>query len=244
MKIIIQFGLLVLALSVNADSYCNRLISECNKNFTTRCAYHNYTIETCCDLKIFKSPSGIYTIRQGEFHAPNVYCDMDTDGGGWIVIQRNRIKSKLSFDRKWKNYEGGFGNLVNNFWYGLRGINCLTQTGNWEMRLEYQNLDKTWAYLHYNNFKVGTAGENYKLTVSGFTLRSGDYFQSINGHTFGTSDKNNIGSCPNVYKSGWWYRSDCRSYNHININSQPATINGEIKLFTEMKIRLKDCLIV
>jgi len=254
MKAIVLLGILALALalSVSAEGdYCSNLIDQCKRNFSTRCAYRNYTIETCCDLKMFKAPSGIYQIKQGEFHKPDVYCDMETDGGGWIVIQRNRKESKLNFNRPWKSYEGGFGDLKAQFWYGLRGINCLTQTGNWEMKLEYQNLDKTWSYLHYNTFKVGTAAENYKLTVAGFTLRTGDYFSTLNGYQFSASNKDNDGGRYNCaaysyFKSGFWYRSDCvSSYkNYISINSQPPYIYGAIVLFTEMKIRLKDCLIV
>ena len=44
---------------------------------------------------------------------------------GWIVIQRNRKGSSV---------ESG----MTEFWYGLKGLSCLTQTDNWEMRLNYQ----------------------------------------------------------------------------------------------------------
>jgi len=50
---------------------------------------------------------GIYTTT-------DVYCDMTSDGGGWIVIQRNR-NNRLNFNWFWMSYEDGFGNLNDDF---------------------------------------------------------------------------------------------------------------------------------
>ena len=43
-------------------------------------------------------------------------CDMVTDGGGWLVIQRRLPKGKVNFVRKWDDYENGFGDLEGEFW--------------------------------------------------------------------------------------------------------------------------------
>ena len=68
---------------------------------------------------------------------------MTTDGGGWIVIQRNKNNSLVNFDKNWVDYEKGFENLTTEFWYGLKEMHCLTQRGQWEMRVVYQKNDKT-----------------------------------------------------------------------------------------------------
>ena len=49
---------------------------------------------------------------------------MTTNGGGWIVIQRNRKNSAVNFNRKWTNYEKGFGNLTNRIlaWTGSNAL--------------------------------------------------------------------------------------------------------------------------
>ena len=48
-------------------------------------------------------------MSMGKFTTANVYCNMTTDDGGWIVIQRNRKNSQLSFNKNWREYEEGFG---------------------------------------------------------------------------------------------------------------------------------------
>ena len=186
-------------------------------------------------------------MSMGTFATANVYCNMTTDNGGWIVIQRNRKNSQLSFTKNWREYEEGFGDLNKDFWAGLELMHTLTQRGQWEMRVDYQKNDKTWSYFHYNQFSVGSASEEYPLTFGGFTGVGTDWFASpsnganLNGMKFSTLDNDNdkgIGaSCAAIYKSGWWYNK-CH---HININNQPPAISGGA-IFSEMKIRPKDCI--
>ena len=138
MSLITIVKLIILTLlQVSADcgdeQCCTDLVNQCNKKFTTMCAHKNYIIKNCCNLKMFSSPTGVYKIRKEKFDTADVFCDMETAGGGWIVIQRNRKDSTLSFNRNWDSYEIGFGDLKNDFWYGLKGISCLTDTGQWEM---------------------------------------------------------------------------------------------------------------
>ena len=172
----------------------------------------------------------------------DVYCDMNTTDGGWTVIQRNRKDSTVDFNKTWRQYEAGFGNLNGDFWYGLEAIHCLTQTGQWEMRVDYQKLDKTWSYLHYNQFSVGSASEEYPLTVGGFTGIGENEFaktQPLNGMKFSTLDNDNDKSSTNcAAKYGGWWHNNCF---HLNPNRQPPDA-GPVVLFIEMKIRPKDCI--
>ena len=181
-------------------------------------------------------------MSMGTFATANVYCDMTTDGGGWIVIQRNRKNSQLSFNKNWREYEEGFGDLNKDFWAGLELLHTLTQRGQWEMRVDYQKNDKTWSYLHYNQFSVGSAREEYPLTVGGFTGVGTDEFarHPLNGMKFSTPDNDNDkrgGNCAADYKSGWWY-NNCH---YININTHTPQVYTNV-LFSEMKIRPKDCI--
>ena len=179
-------------------------------------------------------------MRIGVFGTANIYCNMITDDGGWIVIQRNRKNSQLSFNKNWREYEEGFGNLNKDFWAGLELMHTLTQRGQWEMRVDYQKNEKTWSYLHYNQFSVGSASEEYPLTVGGFSGVGTDQFAYQNGMKFSTPDNDNdkkSTNCAAEYKSGWWH-NNCYQ---ININRQPPTVI-DYELFVEMKIRPKDCI--
>ena len=125
-------------------------------------------------------------------------------------------------------------------------MHTLTQRGQWEMRVDYQKNDKTWSYLHYNQFSVGSASEEYALTVGGFTGIGTDWFngksEPHNGMKFSTKDNDNDkngGNCAAASKSGCWYNS-CY---FININRKPPYVRGEPDvLFSEMKIHLKYCI--
>ena len=51
---------------------------------------------------------------------------METNGGGWTVIQRRRV-GLTTFDRDWKQYKKGFGTVRGDFWLGNEHIYRLTQ---------------------------------------------------------------------------------------------------------------------
>ena len=201
------------------------------------------TINNCCDLRAFSTCSGVYKLNRKTFSCIDVYCDMNTTNGGWIVIQRNKKDSLVNFNKNWTDYEEGFGDLITEFWYGLENIHFLTKNVKWEMRVDYQRNDKTWSYLHYNQFSVGNVSEEYPLTVGGFTGVETDPFAShpLNGMKFSTPDNDNdkwSSNCAAHFKSGWWYNS-C---SHININRQSPHVCPNSVLFSEMKIHPKDCI--
>jgi len=181
---------------------------------------------------------------------------MSTDDGGWIVIQRNSKDSKLSFVKNWKEYEDGFGDLNGDFWAGLKLMYALTQSGQWEMRLDYQKeSDQSWTYLHYNEFSVKSPNEKYQLQVDGYTGQvlfgsrrdpftgSGSIPNRMKFTTYDNDNDNDNrtnGNCAVQWQSGWWHNSCYR----ININHQPPEYDYPyIAQLTEMKIRPKDCII-
>ena len=122
------------------------------------------------------------------------------------------------------------------------------------MRVDYQRSEKSWSYLHYNQFSVGSASEEYPLTVGAFGGLGADWFNynsnPHNGMKFSTLDNDNdmrSSNCATAWESGWWY-NDCHC-TYININSQPIyhhkyRYSSSPKIiFTEMKICPKDSII-
>jgi len=257
MKIIIQTaaGILMLFLAMtNAEDFCSTYISQYNR-FRTECSLsaHSANITTCCDLRVFQfreisAISGVYTIRKGAFDTSRAFCDMNTTEGGWIVIQRNRAGSTLNFNRNYSDYEQGFGDLNGDFWYGLEEMQCLTQKGRWEMRIDYEKTDRTRLYLHYTSFRVDYAGLNYRILLGSRTYRGigGDYLARYNGRGFSTPDHdvdgNSRTNCAAQTKSGFWHDGS-NGCGTVNVNAQPPRVAGVNMRFVEMKIRQLNCAI-
>ena len=90
---------------------------------------------------------------------------MDTDKGGWLVIQRRTPGGKVDFSRTLEEYETGFGDLNGEFWYGLRNLHCLTSRNDVELRIDAVAKSGVHLTTTFDTFKVGGAGEKYKLTI-------------------------------------------------------------------------------
>ncbi|MED6251507.1 hypothetical protein ATANTOWER_031794, partial [Ataeniobius toweri] len=124
-----------------------------------------------------ETASGLYTIYIGggeESQPIQVYCDMTTDGGGWMVFLR-RQNGKLEFFRNWKNYTGGFGNMNDEFWLGLSSLHKITSLGHYELRVDLRNNGES-AYAQYDKFSVAEPRTRYKVYLgaySGTAVRQG-----------------------------------------------------------------------
>lgn len=181
----------------------------------------------------------------------NLYCDTTTGGGGWTVIQRRNSGSVDFKNRYWVEYEDGFGTLTGEFWLGLRSIHCLTSSQDkWELRIDYQLSNGEKSYLHYKNFAVASADNQYRLTISGFDYSRGqtsDPFSSgasLNGMPFSSKDYT-TGTCARDY-GGWWHDNsrgcgDACLNNHYSHTTMFIRRKPVSTPFLEMKIRPVNC---
>ncbi|XP_036200822.1 tenascin-R isoform X2 [Myotis myotis] len=154
--------------------------------------------------------SGVYTIfLHGEpSQKLQVYCDMTTDGGGWIVFQR-RQNGQTDFFRKWAEYRAGFGNLEDEFWLGLDNIHRITSQGRYELRVDMRDGQEA-AFAHYDKFSVEDSRSLYKLRVGGYNGTAGDSLSYHQGRPFSTADRDNdiaVTNCALSYKGAWWYKN-------------------------------------
>ena len=154
--------------------------------------------------------SGVYTIQPDSLPPFDVFCDMDTDGGGWTVFQRRQDGSE-DFYRNWVNYTNGFGNLSNEFWLGLEFIHRLTNESDSELRVDLEDWNGVTAYAKYSSFQVRDASTTYTLEVSGYMGNASDSLAAHNMRQFSTYDRDNDlnGSvnCAVMFKGAWWYYS-------------------------------------
>ncbi|CAB1334785.1 unnamed protein product [Coregonus sp. 'balchen'] len=161
-----------------------------------------------------------------------VYCDMETEGGGWTVFQR-RMNGKADFYRTWSDYTNGFGNLSEEFWLGNELLHNLTSMGPVTLRVDLGSGNDT-AYAHYSSFTIDSEAKHYAIEVSGYT---------------GTADKepHPLGiHCARAYMGGWWYKN-CYKTNLNGLYGTNSNNQGVVWIdwkgkdssipFTEMKFR-------
>nr|XP_029136166.1 LOW QUALITY PROTEIN: tenascin-X-like [Labrus bergylta] len=174
-----------------------------------------------------------------------VYCDMETDGGGWIVFQRRKDGS-VDFFRGWKDYQKGFGDLSGEFWLGLDSLHNLTSFTKMNLRVDLRDIDES-VFAKYSTFEV--AKRNYKLTVGGYSGTAGDSLTYHNSRFFSTKDRDPtpfITRCAMSYRGGWWYKN-CHEANLNGLYGIDVKHQGIIWTswkgkehsisFTEMKMR-------
>ncbi|XP_065843620.1 ryncolin-1-like [Oscarella lobularis] len=107
--------------------------------------------------------SGTFTISYSGIGLMPVYCDMETDNGGWTVFQRRKDGS-VDFNRGWSDYERGFGNLSGDYWLGLASVHQLLQeNGANELRIEFEDYSGDSAHAKYNSFNVEDSTSQYRL---------------------------------------------------------------------------------
>ena len=174
----------------------------------------------CVDIHYagFQS-SGVYSINPDRRTEFKVYCDLETDKGGWIVFQR-RQDASVSFHRTWDDYKRGFGDLKGNFWLGNDKIHRITAANRMILHIDLQDWNGVKVFARYENFKIGDEKSRYTLMASGYNGTSGDSLSYHNNMMFSTTDIDNdkwqSGSCSNDLTGGWWF-NDCHM---SNLNGQ------------------------
>uniref|UniRef100_A0A669C123 Tenascin N n=1 Tax=Oreochromis niloticus TaxID=8128 RepID=A0A669C123_ORENI len=194
--------------------------------------------------------NGVYTVYINNDRSKPIeaYCDMDTDGGGWLVLQRRNI-GKLDFMKRWRQYIAGFGNLTEEFWIGLDKIHELTNTPTqYELRVDL-GVGSERAYAVYDNFKIAPVKQKFKLTIGKYSGTAGDAMTYHQGLPWTTIDSDNdlaLTNCALSHRGAWWYKN-CHLANlngkwgetrhSMGVNWEPWKGHLTSLDFTEMKIR-------
>ncbi|XP_035404773.1 fibrinogen beta chain isoform X1 [Cygnus atratus] len=162
--------------------------------------------------------SEMYLIQPDPFVRPyRVYCDMETDNGGWTLIQ-NRQDGSVNFGRVWDEYKRGFGNVAKSggknycdtpgeYWLGNDKISQLTKIGPTKVLIEMEDWNGDKVSARYGGFTIHNEGNKYQLSVSNYGGNAGNALMEgasqlhgenrtmtvHNGMFFSTYDRDNDG---------------------------------------------------
>jgi hypothetical protein len=163
--------------------------------------------------------SGTYKIMpKGAIKPFEVYCDMDTDGGGWTLVL---LHSQYQTDPTptWNeainnnNVEGDFANGLDtgvNLLFGLKYWNKLGKT----LRVEVGDSSTSITHRADFTFNLSDSGSDplYNINLSNENIVSADktepgLFTYHNKRPFSTKDLNPP-NCSTIYgNTAWWYGS-------------------------------------
>ncbi|XP_005072586.1 angiopoietin-4 isoform X2 [Mesocricetus auratus] len=166
--------------------------------------------QDCAEIKRSgANASGIYTIRVANMTRPlKVFCDMETDGGGWTLIQR-RQDGSMSFQRTWEEYKEGFGNVAGELWLGNEAVHHLTSRTAHLLRVELHDWEGRQTSIQYEHFQLGNERQRYSLLVNASSSSTGlKNSLAPRGTKFSTSDMDNdncMCKCAQMMSGGWWF---------------------------------------
>uniref|UniRef100_A0A8C1CY05 Tenascin Ca n=1 Tax=Cyprinus carpio carpio TaxID=630221 RepID=A0A8C1CY05_CYPCA len=141
-----------------------------------------------------ETSSGLYTIYiSGDEKQPvQVYCDMSTDGGGWMVSpdERFTLMSCLCLS-------------------GLSNLHKITSAGQYELRVDLRDGQES-VFAVYDKFYIADPRSRYKIQIGAYSGTAGDSLSYHQNRPFSTYDNDNdiaVTNCALSYKGAFWYKN-------------------------------------
>uniref|UniRef100_A0A6B0V7Q2 Putative ficolin/ixoderin n=1 Tax=Ixodes ricinus TaxID=34613 RepID=A0A6B0V7Q2_IXORI len=157
-----------------------------------------------------------------------VWCDMETDGGGWTVIQRRSETEGegMEFEQSEANYAVGFRHSKSpSYWIGNENIHALTTHPNNRqvLRIEMTRATKEKIIVQYTTFQVGSKKEHYQLTIGGYSSPNGSNYDALKHHNGGEfviarGNYHQDLCARSAISGGWWF--PFRSCMQSNLNGR------------------------
>ncbi|KAJ0057057.1 hypothetical protein NL108_000883, partial [Boleophthalmus pectinirostris] len=153
----------------NITGVVNKLSTSCNTPCPAQTSPQFVLApRDCSDFVLQERKNGVYRVtpdpRNGTFE---VFCEMESYGGGWTVIQQ-RLNGSVSFNRTWAEYKKGFGNLRGEFWLGNDHIHLLTKARDMVLRIDLEDFEGVREYAKFDEFYLANEFLRYRLSISGY----------------------------------------------------------------------------
>ncbi|XP_056148408.1 angiopoietin-2a [Lampris incognitus] len=161
---------------------------------------------------VFKSgntESGVYALTlPNTTHEIKAFCDMETEGGGWTVLQK-RFDGRVDFHRTWSEYKSGFGDPSSEHWLGNDFVSRLTNQQPYKLRIQMSDWEENSAFSQYEQFSLDSEALNYRIHLKGYSGTAGK-ISSLGqpGSDFSTKDADNdkcVCKCSQLTTGGWWF---------------------------------------
>lgn len=155
-----------------------------------------------------------------------VYCDMETDGGGWTVLLTREDKGipHVNFNRSWSEYKAGFGDVAGEHWIGNEILHTMISSREYTLRMDLKVSSNDFKSALWNTITVDNEVNRYKLTLGEYSAESTTNSNCLNrasGAPFTTFDRDygslQGGKCGLLYGGFWHF--------YCNINVITPTAN-------------------
>ncbi|CDW54370.1 ficolin 2 [Trichuris trichiura] len=210
----------------------------------------------CCDLQKAGAQVSVRGFHRVDVHCPeetnylsnkvhcsrHVYCDFETDGGGWTVgnekrklivigartgtlqVIQQRRDGSMDFRQNWNSYKMGFGN-DQEFWIGNEYLHQISlyrlRNAGLQLRIELIDADGQLHVDEWIGFYVSPEKFNYLLLLGIYRGTSKvDNLLRNRGRPFATYDRDqgvfaNI-KCAAYWQTAWWVHPRCLSEGDLN----------------------------
>ncbi|XP_045137526.1 ficolin-2-like isoform X2 [Portunus trituberculatus] len=191
-----------------------------------------------------------------------VWCDMETDGGGWTVfLNRQHQAIQLDFNRTWSDYKAGFGSPYSEYYLGNELLHQMTHGRMYAIRMDVTLASGGYDFSTYQYFTVYSEEKRYTASLTGTQLSgtsNTNCLVQMNNRVFTTleRDLDSYNSNCAVKRGGAWWYNNCnyfsptvpfdenliltcsgpsRSVTHLQLKLRPSTCDTSFK-----KVHLKD----
>jgi len=160
---------------------------------------------------------------------------IEPPAGDWILIQKHNFLDKDAFkDKLWVDYKDGFGDGINEFWFGLQKMHDFTKNGLWLLKVTFTyDLDNFGrpltrrydpyhrgdrAYGIYTHFHIDSEDDRFRFHVSklieveNWEIGKFDPVEGTTSKVFYTKDRdfgngNKRKNYAARFGGGWWFES-------------------------------------